>query len=67
MGPGMQGGNAQIYTTIVVVLIMTVVLWRRNSRPRQLKIERLWIRPVLFALARTLGEAWPSDIAAHRL
>jgi hypothetical protein len=50
MGPGMQGGTAQIYSTIIVVLIMTVILWRRNSRPRQLKIERLWIRPVLFAL-----------------
>lgn len=50
MGPYTQGGTAQIYSTIIIVLVMTVVLWRRNSRPRQLKIERLWIRPVLFAL-----------------
>jgi hypothetical protein len=50
MGPYTQAGSAQIYSTIIVVLIMTVILWRRNSPPRQLKIERLWIRPVLFAL-----------------
>ena len=50
MGPGAQGGTAQILTPLITVLILALVLWRRNSRPRQLKIERLWIRPVLFAL-----------------
>jgi hypothetical protein len=50
MGPGMQGGTAQILTPLITVAILALVLWRRNSRPRQLRIERLWIRPVLFAL-----------------
>lgn len=50
MGPGMQGGAGQIYGTLIAVLIMAAILWRRNSRPRQLRIERLWVRPVLFAL-----------------
>jgi hypothetical protein len=50
MGPGMQGGTGQIYGSLVAVVIMAAILWRRNSRPRQLRIERLWIRPVLFSL-----------------
>lgn len=50
MGPDMQGGAGQIYGSLIAVLIMAAILWRRNSRPRQLRIERLWIRPVLFAL-----------------
>ena len=50
MGPGAQGGTAQILTPLITVAILAVVLWRRNSRPRQLRIERLWIRPLLFAL-----------------
>jgi hypothetical protein len=29
---------------------MAAILWWRNSRPRRLRIERLWIRPLLFAL-----------------
>jgi hypothetical protein len=49
MGPDMQGGAGQIYGTLIAVVIMAALLWRRNMRPRQLKIERLWIRPVLFA------------------
>jgi hypothetical protein len=57
MGPDMQGGAGQIYGTLIAVLIMALLLWRRNSRPRQLRIERLWIRPVLFAVivSATLG------------
>jgi len=50
MGPATQGGAAQLYGPIITVVILAVILWRRNSRPRQLRIERLWIRPVLFAL-----------------
>jgi hypothetical protein len=46
----MQGGTVQILTPLITVAILALVLWRRNSRPRQLRIERLWIRPVLFAL-----------------
>lgn len=50
MGPGMQGGAAQLLAPLVTVAILAAVLWRRNSRPRQLRIERLWVQPVLFAL-----------------
>jgi amino acid transporter len=46
----MQGGTAQILTPLITVAILALVLWRRNSRPRRLRIELLWIRPVLFAL-----------------
>jgi hypothetical protein len=60
----MQGGTAQIYSTILVVAIMTVILWRRNSRPRRLRIERLWIRPLIFALvvgATLIATPFPWD------
>ena len=50
MGPGTQGGAGQIYGTLIAVVIMAAIFWRRNSRPRQLRIERLWIRLVLFTL-----------------
>jgi hypothetical protein len=50
MGPGGPGGTAQILGPLITVVILAVILWRRNSRPRQLRIERLWIRPLLFAV-----------------
>jgi hypothetical protein len=37
-------------TPLITVAILALVLWRRNSRPRRLRIELLWIRPVLFAV-----------------
>ncbi|HLZ84420.1 MAG TPA: hypothetical protein VKQ54_12725 [Caulobacteraceae bacterium] len=64
MGPGMQGGAGQIYGTLIAVVIMAALLWRRNMRPRRLRIERLWIRPVLFALivsATLTASAFPLD------
>jgi hypothetical protein len=50
MEPGAHGGMAQIVTPLITVAVLAVILWRRNSRPRQLRIERLWIRPLLFAV-----------------
>ena len=50
MGPSFQSGGAQFYGPIIAIVIVTAVIWRRNSRPRRLRIEGLWIRPVLFAL-----------------
>jgi hypothetical protein len=50
MEPGAHGGTAQILVPLITVAVLAVILWRRNSRPRQLRIERLWIRPLLFAL-----------------
>ena len=42
--------SGQLYGPIIAIVIVSVVLWRRNSRPRRLRIEGLWIRPVLFAV-----------------
>ena len=41
---------AQIQATVIgVVIALGVVLWR-NQKPRKLRIELLWIRPILFSL-----------------
>jgi hypothetical protein len=56
----MHGFGTQGYSlTFVIVLLAIIVL--RNSRPRRLKIERMWIRPVIFALLliTTLAAAPP--------
>jgi hypothetical protein len=67
MGPDLPSGAAQLYGPIITVVILAVVLWRRNSRPRLLRIERLWIRPVLFALivsATLAATPFPLDPAS---
>ena len=53
---GSQSGSFLITAAVVVGIILL-----RNSRPRRLRIERLWVRPVLFALilATTLASAPP--------
>jgi hypothetical protein len=51
MGPDTIGGGAgRIYGTLIPIAIVVAVLFLRNSRPRKLRIELLWIRPILFAL-----------------
>ena len=40
--------SPQMIGTLVPLAIVVVVLVLRNSKPRPLKIERLWIRPALF-------------------
>jgi len=50
MESGMPGGSGPLSSALVVGLIVVIFLVRRNLRPRPLRIERLWVRPVLFAL-----------------
>ncbi len=35
--------------TIAIAVAVTIVVWR-NRRPQKLRMERLWVRPMLFAL-----------------
>ncbi len=51
MEPDIQGGGAtQLYAPIIAIAVaVAVVLWR-NRRPQKLRMERLWVRPMLFAL-----------------
>ncbi len=60
MFPTTHGGSPAIATTITVVIVLAV-LFLRNRRPRKLRIEALWVRPVLFfvAIALTLAAAPP--------
>lgn len=63
MMTGAMGGTPSL-GTLIVVLVIVAVLVRRNMRARALKVERLWIRPVLFAIivSATLGAtALPLD------
>ena len=59
MGPDMHG--AQLYRFIIPVAVVLLVLVLRNNRPRKLRIELLWVRPVLFTaiLLATLIAAPP--------
>ncbi|HWD68009.1 MAG TPA: hypothetical protein VG227_08615 [Caulobacteraceae bacterium] len=47
MQPGAHGG-AQLSGLILTVLIAIVVLAMRNRRPRRLRLEAMWVRPVIF-------------------
>jgi hypothetical protein len=64
MGSGMPGGVGQISGIGIVVILVMVFLVRRNLRPRPLKIERLWIRPVIYAVitgATISASPFPTD------
>jgi hypothetical protein len=50
MGPDFVGGGPRLYGPLIAVAILVAVLLLRNSRPRKLRIELLWLRPILFAL-----------------
>ncbi|KQR80939.1 CcdC protein domain-containing protein [Sphingomonas sp. Leaf343] len=58
--------------TTIVILVIFAVRWRRMSRLRPLKIERLWILPALFAVvvgvtfanAPPVGWGWAFCVAA---
>jgi hypothetical protein len=60
MGPHLPPG-APLTSYLVPLGIAVVVLVLRNSRPRALKIERLWLLPVIYLvlLASTLAAAPP--------
>jgi hypothetical protein len=53
--------NAPLATYLVPIAIAAVVLVIRNSRPRRLKIERLWVTPLIYLaiVALALSEAPP--------
>lgn len=60
----MMGGGSQIYTTVIVAAVIVAILWMRNQRPRKLRVELLWIRPVLFAViagATLSASSLPTD------
>ena len=60
MGPDMHGGQ-HYYGLIIGVVIALAIVMLRNRRPRKLRIELLWVRPVLFTaiLLATLVAAPP--------
>jgi membrane protein CcdC involved in cytochrome C biogenesis len=47
MGSGMQG-SGQLYGLGLTLLIAVAVMAMRNRRPRRLRLEAMWIRPVIF-------------------
>jgi hypothetical protein len=52
-------------STIITVAIVIGVMMLRNSKPRPLRIERLWIRPVIFlALLVSAFAAAPPPLTA---
>jgi len=61
--------NPQLVGTLVPLAVVVLVLVLRNARPRPLRIERLWIRPVIViilmgaALAATAPPLDPLDIS----
>jgi hypothetical protein len=56
MYPTAHGANPA-FGMIITVVIVVAVLVLRNRRPRKLRIEALWIRPVLFFVAIALALA----------
>ena len=67
MDPSMFSGGhgnpfgAQGSGLIISVIVVLGIVLLRNSRPRKLRIERLWVRPMIFIalLALTLAAAPP--------
>jgi len=53
--------HASLATYLIPLGVVAVVLVLRNSRPRRLKIERLWLTPVIYLVlvASTLAAAPP--------
>jgi hypothetical protein len=47
MGSGVPGGG-QFYGLGVTLLVAVAVLAMRNRRPRRLRLEAMWIRPLVF-------------------
>jgi hypothetical protein len=47
MGSGMQG-SGQFYGLGLTLLIAVAVMAMRNRRPRRLRLEAMWIRPLIY-------------------
>lgn len=62
MGSGMQGGG-QLYGLGLTLLIAVAVMAMRNRRPRRLRLEAMWVRPVIFVvlIGLTFASAPPPD------
>ncbi len=45
-----SGGAAQLAPVLIALAVVVPILLLRNSRPRTLKVERLWLRPLLYIL-----------------
>ncbi len=56
----MQGFGPQGYSLAAIIVVLAIILLR-NSRSRRLRIERMWVRPVIFGalMATTLAAAPP--------
>ena len=64
MGSGMQSGG-QLYGFGITLLIAVAVLAMRNRRPRRLRLEAMWIRPLIFlALIGLTFASVPLDLDA---
>ena len=46
MGTGDYGG-AQFYSIAITLVVVVAIVVARNSRPRRLRLEAMWIRPVI--------------------
>ncbi len=44
---GLAGLSPQAVGMIVTLAVVTVIVLRRNSRPREVNLQRLWIRPAI--------------------
>lgn len=42
------GGGGRMTGTLIGILVVVAIMALRFSRPRPLKLERLWVRPVIF-------------------
>jgi hypothetical protein len=62
MGSGMQGGG-QLYGLGLTLLIAVAVMAMRNRRPRRLRLEAMWVRPLIFLvlIGLTFASAAPPD------
>jgi TRAP-type C4-dicarboxylate transport system permease small subunit len=60
MEPSAHGGG-QLYGVVITVGIVLAVMLMRNRRPRRLRLEAMWIRPLIFIvlIAATFSSGLP--------
>jgi hypothetical protein len=58
-----MGSGGQLYGLGLTLLIAVAVLAMRNRRPRRLRLEAMWVRPLIFLvlIALTFASAPPPD------
>jgi len=63
--PPFGAGHGQGYGLFIAIGVALVILLLRNRRPRKLRMELLWIRPLIFlALLATTAVAAPPPLTA---